>query len=93
MCNSAVRLIFNKKVAEKYNLWDLWTVHECTVHNWLVNNCGLNQKQREREREREREKTRETQNAAVDVESKHIQNTTRLILIGFSRNEEMFSIY
>ena len=45
------------------------------------------------EREREREKTRETQNAAVDVESKHIQNTTRLILIGFSRNEEMFSIY
>ena len=49
--------------------------------------------EREREREREREKTRETQNAAVDVESKHIQNTTRLILIGFSRNEEMFSIY
>ena len=48
---------------------------------------------RERERERERERTRETQNAAVDVESQHIQNTTRLILIGFSRNEEMFSIY
>ena len=81
--------IFNEKVVEKCNLWDPWTVHGCTVHNWLVNNCGLNQK----EREREREKTHETQNAAVDVESKHIQNTTRLILIGFSRNEEMFSIY
>ena len=40
-----------------------------------------------------KEKTREMRNAAVDVESKHIQNKTRLILIGFPRNEEMFSVY
>ena len=46
-----------------------------------------------KKREREREQTREMQNAAVDVESKHIQNKTRLILIGFPRNEEMFSVY
>ena len=83
--------IFNEKVSKKYNLWDPWTVYGCTVHSWLVNDCGLNQTKREREREREQ--TREMQNAAVDVESKHIQNKTRLILIGFPRNEEMFSVY
>ena len=61
--NSAVGPIFNEKVAEKCNLWDPWTVHGCTVHSWLVNNCGLNKK---------KEKTCETRNATVDVESKHI---------------------
>ena len=48
---------------------------------------------KKREREREREKTREMRKATVYVESKHIQNKTRLILIGFPRNEEMFSVY
>ena len=24
--------IFNEKVAEKCNLWDLWIVHGCAVH-------------------------------------------------------------
>ena len=42
--NSAVIFIFNEKIAEKCNLWDSWTVHLCTVHNWLVNNCWLNKK-------------------------------------------------
>ena len=46
-----------------------------------------------RAEQKRREKTHETRNAAVDVESKHIQNKTRLILIGFPRNEEMFSVY
>ena len=26
--------IFNEKVAEKWTLWDLWTVHVWTVHSW-----------------------------------------------------------
>ena len=43
--------------------------------------------------EQKKKKTRETRIAAVDVESKHIQNKARLILIGFPRNEEMFSVY
>ena len=33
--NSIGGPIFNKKVTEKWNLWDLWTVHQCTVHGWL----------------------------------------------------------
>ena len=62
----------------------LFTVDLSTIAGWT---------KKERERERERGKTRETRNAAVDVEPKHIQNKTRLILIGFPRNEEMFSVY
>ena len=30
--NSTVGLIFNEKVAEKYSLWDSWTMHESTIH-------------------------------------------------------------
>ena len=47
----------------------------------------------QKKKKKKKEKTREMRNAAVDVESKHIQNKTRLILIGFPRNEEMFSVY
>ena len=46
--NNTVRLIFNEKMVEKCNLWDSWTVHGCTVHSWLVNNCGLNKKKKRR---------------------------------------------
>ena len=30
--NNTVGPIFNEKVAEKWSLWNLWTVHGCTVH-------------------------------------------------------------
>ena len=56
--NSAVEPIFNEKVTEKCNLWDPWTMHECTVHRWLVNNCGLKRKKKKRKKERKR-KTQE----------------------------------
>ena len=57
----------------------LYTVDLSTIAGWT--------------KKKKKEKTREMRNAAVDVESKHIQNKTRLILIGFPRNEEMFSVY
>ena len=47
--NSAVGPIFNEKIAEKCNLWDSWTVHRCTIHNWPVNSCGLNNNNKKKE--------------------------------------------
>ena len=38
--------IFNEKVTEKWNLWDLWIVHLCTVHGWLGQIVRLNKKKR-----------------------------------------------
>ena len=49
--------IFNEKVVEKCNLWDPWTVHGCTVHNWLVNNCGLKKKEKKKKKKREKCRT------------------------------------
>ena len=46
MCISAMRPIFNEKVAEKCNLWDLWTVHWCTVYNEKVKCCGWKKKKK-----------------------------------------------
>ena len=54
--------IFNEKVVEKCNLWDSWTVHGCTVHNWLVNNCGLNKKEKKKKREKNAEHKTQTPN-------------------------------
>ena len=53
--NSAVRPIFNEKSAEKCNLWDLWIVHGCTVHIWLINHCGLNKKKKKKKKEKNAE--------------------------------------
>ena len=46
--NSAMRPIFNKKVTEKWNLWDPWTVHQCTVHDWLGQIVRLEQQQKKK---------------------------------------------
>ena len=42
--NSVVWPIFNEKVAKKWSLWDLWTMHGCTVHRRIVKSCGLKKK-------------------------------------------------
>ena len=86
--NSAVWLIFNEKVVEKCNLWDLWTVHECTVHSWLINKCRLNKKKKKK-----KEKMRETQNATVDVESKYIHNLWSYMFFFFNENTKYFNMY
>ena len=49
--NSAIRPIFNKKVSEKWNLWDPWTVHQCTVHGWLGQIVRLEQKKKRTKRD------------------------------------------
>ena len=38
--NSIVRPIFNEKMTEKWSLWDLWTMHECTVHRRIFKSCS-----------------------------------------------------
>ena len=48
--NSVVRPIFNEKVAKKCNLWDPRTMHGCTIHSWLVNNCRMNKKKKTKRR-------------------------------------------
>ena len=44
--NSTVESIFNKKVVEKWDLWDLWTVHESTVHDRKVKKLRLKEKKK-----------------------------------------------
>ena len=43
--------IFNEKVDKKWNLWDPWTVHLCTVHKRPVNNCAEEKKKEKKGRE------------------------------------------
>ena len=49
--NSTVGPIFNEKVAEKWNLWDLWIVHPCTVHSWLGQIARLEPKKKKEKKE------------------------------------------
>ena len=71
--NSTVEPIFNEKVAEKWYLWDPWTVHECTVHERLVKCCGWQKKKKKKAK-------RETRNAgAASAQSKHILNQLNII--------------
>ena len=44
--------IFNKKVIENCNLWDPWTVHECTIHNWQSQLLRAEQKKKKKKREK-----------------------------------------
>ena len=44
--NSTVGLIFNEKVAEKYSLWDPWTVHESIVYRRKVKKLWLGKKKK-----------------------------------------------
>ena len=48
--NSAVGLLFNKKVTENWNLWDPWTVHPCTVHGWLGQIMRLEHKKKKKKK-------------------------------------------
>ena len=48
--NSIMRLIFNEKVDKKWSLWDLWTVHLCTVYKRPVNSCGWRKKKKRKRR-------------------------------------------
>ena len=86
--NSAVGSIFNEKVVEKCNLWDLWTVHGCTVPSWLINNCRLNKtKKTKKKKKKEREN-------AWNVESKYIHNLwSNMFFFFFNENTKYFNIY
>ena len=53
--NSAMRSIFNEKVAEKWNLWVPWTVHGCTVHGRLGQQLRLEKKKKEEKVEMQKE--------------------------------------
>ena len=44
--NSTMGPIFKEKVTEKWNLWDPWAVHPCTVHGWLGQIVRLEQKKK-----------------------------------------------
>ena len=46
--NSTVRPIFNENVVKKWSLWDLWTMHECTIHKRKVKCCGLKKKKKKK---------------------------------------------
>ena len=59
-----MRPIFNKKVVENCNLWDLWTVHVCTVHSWQ------NQLLRAEPKKKRREKRRGETQTLVSLQSK-----------------------
>ena len=48
--NSVVGPTFNKKVAEKCNLWNPWTMHGCTVHSWQSQLCRLKKKKKREKR-------------------------------------------
>ena len=48
--NSTMRPIFNEKVAEKWNLWDSWTVHRCIVHKRKVKTYSWRKKKKEGKR-------------------------------------------
>ena len=61
--NSIVGSLFNKKVTEKWNLWNPWTVHQCTVHGWLGQIVRLEQK-------KEKNETWFSKRRRVDAESK-----------------------
>ena len=50
--NSIVGPIFNKKVTEKWNLWDPWTVHICTVYSWQSQLLRAEKKKKKREKRR-----------------------------------------
>ena len=60
--NSIVGPIFNEKVAKKCNLWDPWTLHECTFHGWLSQKVRLKQKKKKKQNKTKR-KTRIAENA------------------------------
>ena len=50
--------IFNKKVAEKCNLWNPWTMHGCTVHSWqsqLLRDIKKKKKEKNVEEKRRRQ--------------------------------------
>ena len=72
--NSAMRPIFNKKVVENCNLWDLWTVHVCTVHSWQ------NQLLRA---EPKKKKKRKTQRRNADASFIAIQTGTIYLYVWF----------
>ena len=71
--NSAVRSIFNKKIAEKGNLWDRKQCMNALFTVDKVNYCGLNQKKRKK-------KKRKMQLQNVDAGIISIQTVTELRL-------------
>ena len=44
--NNTVGPIFNEKIDKKWSLWDLWTVHKCTVHRKTGQTLRLKKKKR-----------------------------------------------
>ena len=73
-----MRPIFNKKVAEKCNLWDR---EQCTDALFIVdkvNYCGLNQKKKKK---REREKHRHMNNCNPNGHYMNIEMAHQYILV------------
>ena len=74
--NSAVGSIFNEKVAEKCNLWDLWIVHgalfivdKSTIANWI----------KKKKKNRNAEQKRKRQNQCNPNGYEESQNQDQLI--------------
>ena len=77
--NSTVGLIFNEKVTEKWNLWDLWTVHPCTVHGWLGQIVRLEPKKKKKKKRTKRDFPKRR---CANVEPKRALN----VILGLLRN-------
>ena len=76
--NSTVGPIFNKKVAEKCNLWDREQCTDALFTVDKVNYCGLNQKKK---REREREKHKHKNNCNPNGHYMNIEMAHQYILV------------